>query len=490
MPWGPIRLVALALVCAISALAGASLVVRAFASSVEPFSLGTVRVRAVPSTEGRVDVYVPIVDWGVRASPYRAPVAVELQFRSLDRAEALATIESGATAGEDLEALRSELAELGRSAIRRSLLLGLAGGVGGGLVGGAVVGALLRRRRWLAYGAGIGLLVPLTYLGIVLVTLRDVDYRAFEEPTFYANGAELPRLLSLSEQALSAGEGYRESYEQTLAGLVGLVAFAGDESDRGPPGATAVLASDLHANMLVLPVLAEYTRGKTVFLPGDFSLRGTATESRLVPLIRSLGETVVAVSGNHDSRPFMRDLARAGVIVLTRDGRLLADGSTDGRPVVRVDGWEVAGFDDPLEAPTARFESRPLELTGAEFTEAADELRTWFAQLPSRPDIVLVHQHGLAHALLEAQGESAGAGELLILTGHDHEQHLHEEGGVVLVDGGTVGAGGPFQIGVQSAGFAEIRFTDGGVARAVDLIEVEPLSGNASATRVVLDDTP
>jgi predicted phosphodiesterase len=242
--------------------------------------------------------------------------------------------------------------------------------------------------------------------------------------------------------------------------------------------------------MLVLPVLAEYTRGKTVFLAGDFSLRGTATESRLVPLIRSLGETVVAVSGNHDSRPFMRDLARAGVIVLTRDGRLLADGSTDGRPVVRVDGWEVAGFDDPLEAPTARFESRPLELTGAEFTEAADELRTWFAQLPSRPDIVLVHQHGLAHALLEAQGQSAGAGELLILTGHDHEQHLHEEGGVVLVDGGTVGAGGPFRIGVQSAGFAEIRFTDSGVARAVDLIEVEPLSGNASATRVVLDDTP
>jgi hypothetical protein len=270
-------------------------VVRAFASSVEPFSLGTVRVRAVPSTEGRVDVYVPIVDWGVRASPYRAPVAVELQFRSLDRAEALATIESGATAGEDLEALRSELAELGRSAIRRSLLLGLAGGVGGGLVGGAVVGALLRRRRWLAYGAGIGLLVPLTYLGIVLVTLRDVDYRAFEEPTFYANGAELPRLLSLSEQALSAGEGYRESYEQTLAGLVGLVAFAGDESDRGPPGATAVLASDLHANMLVLPVLAEYTRGKTVFLEAwvrrSWRCRAITTRARSCAISRGPGSS-------------------------------------------------------------------------------------------------------------------------------------------------------------------------------------------------------
>jgi predicted phosphodiesterase len=490
MPWGLVRLVALALVCVISAMAGAYLMVRAFASSVEPFSLGTVRVRAIPSTEGRVDVYVPIVDWGVRASPYRAPLAVELRFRSLDRAEALETIESGATADESLEALRGELAELGRSAMRRSLLLGLAGGVGGGLVGGAFVGALLRRRRWLAYGAGIGLLVPLAYLGIVLVTLRNVDYQAFEEPTFYANGAELPRLLSLSEQALAASEGYTESYEQTLAGLAGLVAFAGEDRDRGSSSETAVLASDLHANMLVLPVLTEYTQGKTVFLAGDFSLRGTTTESRLVPLIRRLGETVVAVSGNHDSRPFMLDLARAGVIVLTRDGRLRADGSTDGRPIVQVEGWDVAGFDDPLESPTARFESRSLELTGTEFTTAADELRTWFEQLPSRPDIVLVHQHGLAHVLMDGLVEDDGEGDILILTGHDHEQHLHEEAGVVLVDGGTVGAGGPFEIGVQSAGFAEIHFTDGGAAQAVDLIEVEPVSGNASATRVVLGDAP
>jgi predicted phosphodiesterase len=242
--------------------------------------------------------------------------------------------------------------------------------------------------------------------------------------------------------------------------------------------------------MVVLPVLAEYTQGKTVFLAGDFSLRGTTTESRLVPLIRGLGETVVAVSGNHDSRPFMVDLARAGVVVLTREGRLRGDGTTDGRPVVQVDGWDVAGFDDPLEAPTALFAPRPLDLTGEAFATAADELRTWFEQLPSRPDIVLVHQHGLAHVLLESLVEDDGEGEVLILTGHDHEQHLHEEDGAVLVDGGTVGAGGPFEIGVQSAGFAEIHFTADGSARAVDLIEVEPVSGNASASRVVLGNTP
>ena len=41
-------------------------------------------VDVVPARSGEVDVYVPVVDWGVRAEPYTAPVAVELEFRSLE----------------------------------------------------------------------------------------------------------------------------------------------------------------------------------------------------------------------------------------------------------------------------------------------------------------------------------------------------------------------------------------------------------------------
>ena len=108
---------------------------------------------------------------------------------------------------------------------------------------------------------------------------------------------------------------------------------------------------------------------------------GTELESGIAERLGRLGRRVVAVSGNHDSRALMVELVRAGVTVLTREGR--------------------------------------------------------------------------------------------------------EEGGI-LVDGGTVGAGGPFAIGVQRVGFAEIRFTADGDARAVDLIEVEPLSGNAVARRIAL----
>jgi predicted phosphodiesterase len=484
--WRILSFVAFALVCAGCALGGGYLTVRAFAATVEPFTLGTVRVTAVPALDGRVDVYVPIVDWGVRASPYSAPVAIELRFRSLDREEAQATLRSGGTAGESLAGIRSELAQVGRDALRRTALLGFGGGIGGGLLGGAVIGAALHRRRWLVYGGVIGVLVPLTYGGVVLASLRSVDYSAFERPTFYAHGSELPRLLEFSEQLLVASERYTESYEQVLAGLANLVALASEGGARSTSTTSVMLASDLHANTLVLPVAEGYAEGKIVFWAGDFTLRGTEPESRLAPLIRRVGREVVAVSGNHDSRPFMADLARAGVVVLTRDGRLLPDGSTDGRPVIEVEGLAVAGYDDPLEGPREDVDGRPLELEEAEFDVASREFVSWFQGLPERPDIVLVHQHGLAHALLDSLTQPDDE-SLLIFTGHDHEQHLEQDGSAVLVDGGTVGAGGPFEIGVQASGFAEIHFTPSGEARAVDLIEVEPISGNAQASRVILE---
>jgi hypothetical protein len=154
--------------------------------------------------------------------------------------------------------------------------------------------------------------------------------------------------------------------------------------------------------------------------------------------------------------------------------------------VIEVDGLAIAGYDDPLQGTSARFEARPLELTEAEFAAATQEFVAWFGGLPQRPDVVLVHQHGLAHALLDALAEE-GRSSVVIFTGHDHEQHLHHGDGGILVDGGTVGAGGPFAIGVQTVGFAEVHFAEVGEAVAADLIEVEPLSGNARASRSTLD---
>ncbi|HEU4451042.1 MAG TPA: metallophosphoesterase, partial [Gaiellaceae bacterium] len=240
---------------------------------------------------------------------------------------------------------------------------------------------------------------------------------------------------------------------------------------------------------LVLPGLQGFTSGKPVFLVGDLTQRGTHVEAGIVAGVAQLGSPVVAVSGNHDSRPLMLAAAREGIVVLTASGRLRPDGTTDGEPVVSVAGLRVAGWDDPLESATGTFEGRLLELKERGLEDARVELLTWFAGLPERPDVVLVHRHALAHALLDRLA-AEGGDPVLVLTGHDHRQHVETAGAHVLVDGGSVGAGGVFGLGEETSGFALVHLDGAELPTAVDLVEVEPESGAASARRVVVPGPP
>jgi hypothetical protein len=461
--------------CSLLSLAGGLVALRAAGPAVSSFELGTVEARVEPAWSGRFDLYVPIVDWGVRTRPYRAPLAVNLEFRSLDRDAALAAVRSGPAARRNVRLLEDELRETVNAGLRRAALAMLAGGALGGFLAGALLAAFGRRRRWLAGGAAAGTVSSAGLVLVAALALIHADWNALRQPTFYANGSELPKLLSFSDQILTAGETYTDSYDRAVAGLENLIAVAETPKSSRPAVKTAVLASDLHANTLVLPGLAEYTEGRPVFFVGDFAELGTRYEERVIPDVARLGNPVVAVSGNHDTRRFMKALERAGVIVLTR-----ASG------VVDVDGWTVAGFQDPLEGDGG-IGGRRLKLRIDGVVSAREELIAWFDRLPRRPEIVLVHQHGLAHALLDHVGAQKDAPPVLILTGHDHRQHLDRSGDDILVDGGTVGAGGPFEIGETPAGFALLHLTAAGRLQAVDLVQVEPLSGEGTARRVVFD---
>jgi predicted phosphodiesterase len=484
---GLLRTAGLALACAVLALAGSIVALRAAAPESREVTLGTVDVHVVPAQSGAVDVYVPVVDWGVRAEPYRAPVAVELEFRSLDRDAALAALRSGGSADASLETLEGELRDAVADGLRRAALFALLGGVVGGLLGGAVAGAF-GRRRWLWMGPATGAAVTLAAIAVVVGGVSRFDYSALREPTFYAHGEELPRLLEFSERLLADGEGYEGSYGDAVAGLTQLIAVAGEQrGEEASLDRAIVVASDLHSNGLVLPALDEFASDRPVFMVGDLTQRGTRYESAIVPGLARVGSPLVAVSGNHDSRPLMLAAARAGVIVLTRHGRLLEDGSTTGDPVVTVDDLQVAGYEDPLESAAGTFQGRLLELKENDFLDARGRFLEWFDTLPERPDIVLVHRHALAHALLDRLAEDGGP-PVLILTGHDHRQHVDTEGAHVLVDGGSVGAGGAFGVGEDLSGFALVHLDADDQARAVDLVEVEPASGAASAHRVVIPE--
>jgi hypothetical protein len=183
------------------------------------------------------------------------------------------------------------------------------------------------------------------------------------------------------------------------------------------------------------------------------------------------------------------------VVVLTGSGRLRADGSTDGKPVQRVGRFAIAGVRDPQEwaganpgDPKRIFSFSELPGGGdREYKAAQERLVSWFDSLPKRPDIVMIHQNGLAQHLAQTLHARGDQEPLLILTGHDHRQHVDLYGkNIVVADAGTGGAGGVFGVGTQSVGVATLQLPDGAPpARAIDLIDVDPVSGSAQADRVV-----
>ena len=258
-----------------------------------------------------------------------------------------------------------------------------------------------------------------------------------------------------------------------------------------------MLASDLHANTLALPVLERYSRGLPLFMPGDFSVNGSRLESELLEGIEQAGRPVVMTSGNHDSQALMRGFAARGAVVLTRRGRLGAGGEATGSAVVSVAGLRVAGFEDPLAFGGEDFPSgvrAGLSFTDFEdgderFREAADTYWRWWQELPERPEVLLVHQAALARDLAARIADAEpGAAALAILTGHTHAQRVDLIGSVTVVDSGSVGAGGPFGAGKDDIGLAVLHFSEGpGRLRSADLASIDPRNGSAQARRVIVD---
>jgi hypothetical protein len=257
-----------------------------------------------------------------------------------------------------------------------------------------------------------------------------------------------------------------------------------------------LLVSDLHDNTLVLGSLSFYAQGQPVFFVGDFGNSGDRSEvDALVPRMAKLGSKMIAVSGNHDSRAMMLALARRGVAVLTSKGQLRADGSYGAQSIV-VDGLRVAGFEDPLEYsgatpdnPNRIFSFGQLPDPGTAVGWQQRRVLHWFNSLHGRPDVVLIHQNGLAQYLARTLWARRYSWPLTILTGHDHVQHVSHDGPIGVIDAGTVGAGGLYGIGSNYVGLGELYFAPRRpMVEAADLIQVEPVSGVAQAQRIVLSD--
>jgi Icc-related predicted phosphoesterase len=447
-------------------------------TSTSETAIGRVSFDVRPSLSGEATAVIPVADWGFRADAFDSPFELRAELRSLERS-ALTRAAEG-----DLSTL-AETEEQLRSGAQAAVLRAFAWGVGGAVALLVVATLVLRdlRPRWVLVATGVALTALLGAASLAAAR-SSFDASAFERPTYFANGSELERILEIAEDERAASQ-----YGSTFASILRSVStILADVPGPATPGRDLYLGSDLHANALVIQPLSELIGEGPFVLAGDFGQRGGVAEARLfAPRIAALGSGVIATSGNHDTSGLMDALAARGVEVL-------GDGVTRSPGEAEVLGLRVAGFPDPLEWTGAGDpQERPVTFADLDDPAAAAEtalaeLIEEFDSLRPTPDVVIVHQEGLARGLAEALYERDYAGDLTILTGHTHSQLLERFGSIIVVNGGSVGAGGIFDAGREPIGLAQLHFEPfRPVLRSVDLISIEPFSGEAQASRVVVD---
>jgi predicted phosphodiesterase len=446
-------------------------------------SVGQIELSADPGENGELDLYVPLVDWGIRFDDViRLPIRLNVDLRTVDRSVVGRVARGGSF---DLQQVRTDA----RDAIAAYLLTLIGLALVGSLTIGLLVAFAVRHRAGprLRYTVGAALITTVA-IAVALVVLFP-PRGTFDEPQYYAFGPDIPRALDAVE---AAQRGTRALDQELDAQLVGLARLVTDPADlttlQDRPSIT--IASDLHNNFLAAPILESATGDGPLFFAGDLTDRGSPLEAQLVSRISSLGNPFVFVSGNHDSDSLQRDLARRGAIVLTERGRLNADGSY-GEQVVEVEGMRVAGYRDPFERRAA--ESFRDRYQPAPTPAQQDAFTAWLLGIMERVDVVMVHEPALIEPALAILRDDPPDHPLVFVVGHTHAASLQRFAGVTVINGGSIGAGGTGNLTEPTDyGLARLIYTTEPAFQplAGDLITIDPSDGSSIASRQRLEGEP
>ena len=478
------RWVTVAVVCLASF--GAGVTALAALRLERTLSVGSVRIFVDPGHHGALDLYVPLVDWGVRFGGVRMPVRLRIDVQRIDRDAAVRV----AREGTDTPLLLSRIKRDATDAIASYLRILILVVVGSALAIGLLVALALRGAGWPLRPGLIAASATALAFGVAIVVLLPPrgDLRA---PTYYAHGPDIPRALRTIESAGSTADVLGEELDAQLVGLARLVVAPGERSQlTGRPQIT--VASDLHNNLLAIPALQRIARGSPLFFVGDLTDRGSPLESQLTRGVLRAGTRLVFVTGNHDSDVNAQELADRGAIVLTEGGRLLRGGRL-GPVVVRVAGLRVAGYGDPFRRRQVRgySSSAAAAISPKPSVAQQDVFAQWLHALQDKVDVVMVHEPALAAKAIADLRRDPPSHPLVLLVGHTHSADILIDRGLTVLNGGTVGAGGTgnldesAKIGAARLIYAPVR---GGVAPlAADLVEIDPGSGSATARRYRLD---
>jgi predicted phosphodiesterase len=472
-----------ALILALVALAAAAGAVGALAivqSDRRLDGVGTVRLSVDPGHRGALDVYVPLVDWGVRFAGVRLPVRLSIDVRSIDREAAVAVAQGGSV---DVTQVRNEAADAVRGFLVDLLLITLGMSLGAGVLVALAVRSARGPRLRVTLATAVGTALAVTAAVALLLPPR---LGATGQPEYYANGPDIPRALETIQTLRATASRLDEELDDQLVGLARLVLDPGRrEPLAGLPRLT--VASDLHNNALAIPALERAGNRGPVFFVGDLTDSGSPLEGDLVSRVVHTGRPFLFVAGNHDSDTLSRRLARSGAIVLTRRGRLEGDGR-HGPEIVHAAGLRVAGYDDPL----MRLSSEGYrDHGGVPNLPQQQQFLEWMVPLLGKVDVIMVHSPAVAQLGINYLKANPPKEPLVLLVGHTHIARLDRFGPVTILNGGTIGGGGASNVADNlpiGLGALTYRTKPSFVPVAADLIDIDPGNGSATARRTRLDD--
>src|SRR5690606_3942439 len=148
-------------------------------------------IRVHPSLGGGLEGYVPVADWGLRFEGPMVPFRIRAELRSLNRDSLLRAANGDQSV---IEATESELKEGALDAILKNFAWSLAV-----LLLVALIWRSLRP-RWVLPAAGLLIFICATaVMGLTARSAADRD--TFENPTFFASGNELQRILQVIDKA-------------------------------------------------------------------------------------------------------------------------------------------------------------------------------------------------------------------------------------------------------------------------------------------------
>lgn len=506
-------------IVAVGAAVGGLLALWSFSAGYR-LSVGTITVSVSPFHHGALDVYVPLVDWGVRFPGVTFPARLNVDVQAVDR-EAAASIAQGGLS--TIDALRAEARDALADYLKLLALIAGAASAALGLLVAAAIRPLRRPAEVVAGSAPVAddaeprpvrtriarRLARLRWWAIPIVTVALGWVAAvalllaprgdLPDPVYYAHGADIPVALEAITSAQRSSDEVSATFADQIKGLARLVIDPGARPDLSNRPRLTV-ASDMHNNVLLTPTLRQAAAGGPVLFAGDLTDTGSPLEVSAVRSVVEAGRPFVMIAGNHDSDRSLRTLAREGAIVLTSRGRLLSSGRY-GDMTVRVHGLRVAGYGSPnLRRASNGYRDRGTTITDAHRARFA----AWFATVADDVDVVMVHEPSLAEPTIdqlraERRDRSDGSDRrdakpraILFVLGDTHRPAVDAADGVVAVNGGTIGAGGTGNLAEgQNASLAIVAYQERPFdPLAVDLVTLDPGTGETVARRVRIAAAP